>query len=277
MKRATINASLMVLASLALFAQQFEVASVKPSDPAGRGPMMTGDPGRVNLRGMTLNLLIQQAFGVRSFQISAGPGWINSDRYDIVAKVPDNDVDQTLPVDLSKLTDEQRKTWQRRRQAMMQALLADRFQLKIHRETKELPIYVLTAAKGGSKLKDNGDRVDADVRPGMIRMGRGLLSATQIPVSDFILALSQVMGRTIVDRTGLNGRFNIDLKWTPDQGSDGVLGGGPPPPGAAGPPPDTDGPTIFTAIQEQLGLKLDSGKGPVEVIVIDHAGKPTEN
>ena len=120
------------------------------------------------------------------------------------------------------------------------------------------------------------------MKPGMMRMGRGLLSGSQTELAFLIQSLSQIMGRNILNQTGLTGKYDFELKWTPDQSTaNGPLGGGipgPPPPGVSeGPAPDPDGPTIFTALQEQLGLKLDSGKGPVEIIVIDHAAKPKEN
>ncbi|MGA3186936.1 MAG: TIGR03435 family protein [Bryobacteraceae bacterium] len=277
MKIATISASV-TLASFLALAQEFEAVSVKPTGPAGPGRGMRGDPGRMNMTGMTLNFLIQQAYDVRQYQISGGSGWVNSDRYDIVAKLPDNDGNRVLPPDPANFTDDQREAWLRRRQAMLQALLADRFQLKVHRETKELSRFVLTVAKGGPKLKKNDSLVEAsNIGHGMINMDRGFLLGSQIPISDLILALSQIMGRTIVDRTLLNRKYDFELKWTPDQGSAGLSGVGLPPLGADAPPRDPEGPTIFTALQEQLGLKLDSGKGPVEIIVIDHAEKPSAN
>lgn len=276
MNRATIAACLIVFVSPLAVAQEFEAASVRPSAPAGPGRGMRADPGLINMTGVTLNFLLQQAYDVREYQISGGPNWVNSDRYDIVAKLPDSTENQAS-ADFAKFTDDQAKNWLHRRQAMLQALLADRFELKIHRETKELPRYVLTVAKGGPKLKNAGQIEASNVGHGMINMGRGSLWGSQIPVSDLILALSQIMGRTILDQTGLNGKFDFNLKWTPDQSTAGLSGVGLPPPGADAAPLNPEGPSIFTALQEQLGLKLDSGKGPVEVIVIDHAGKPSAN
>jgi uncharacterized protein (TIGR03435 family) len=276
MKTTTIAASLLLFASIPTLAQEFEVASVRPSVPAGSGRGMRADPGRISMSGVTLNFLIQQAYDVREYQISGGISWVNSDRYDVIAKLPDQDGSQAVPTDLASFTDEQIRTWLYRRQAMLQALLTDRFQLKIHRETKELPRYVLTVAKGG--LKHSSAQVEAsNIGHGMINMGRGFLLGSQIPLSDLILALSQITGRTIVDQTGLNGKFDFDLKWAPDQSSAGLPGTGLPPPGVDAPPLNPEAPAILTALQEQLGLKLEAGKGPVEVIVIDRAGKPSEN
>jgi len=306
MNRLAIGAAIAVFGSLLVCAQEFEVASIKPADPNGRGVMMRGGPGQVNFTGVTLRLLIQQAYGVRDFQISGGPAWMNSDRYEIVAKPPADE--PAIPRDPTQATDEQRQTFNKRRQAMLQALLADRFQLKVHRETKEMPTYILTLAKGGAKIKDNGGKTsDPNMRPGMMRMGPGAITAAQTTMPNLIQLLSQLTCRTVVDQTGLTGKYDIDLKYTPDAsamcspfggappplppgagagpgpgGQVAVLSGGPggPGPGGRGPdftPPDPNGPTIFTALQDQLGLKLESGKGPVEIIVIDHAEKPSEN
>jgi uncharacterized protein (TIGR03435 family) len=180
---------------------------------------------------------------------------------------------------------------------MLQSLLEDRFQLKIHRETKELPVYDLAVAKGGPKVKLSEDQ--SPFRPpergaapppppqrggpmprGSMRMGRGDLEATALPLTSLINALSQQLGRTIVDKTGLQGLYDIKLQWTPDALPSGPAGSG----GPAGirgpnepPPPDPAGPTIFTAVQEQLGLRLESSKGPVEIIVIDNVERPAAN
>ena len=286
-------AALAILASFLTFAQEFEVATIKPADPNRFGIMMRNSPGQMNVTGVTLKMLIQQAYNLKDAQIIGASGWITSDRWDITAKAPDSTAEQALPEDFTKLTDAQRKTFQERRMAMMQKLLADRFQLKTHKETREMPIYTLTVAKGGPKLKDNsGKTSDPNMRPGMMRMSPGMLMASQQNMAGLIQLLSQTMGRTVVDQTGLTGKYDFELKFTPDQATGrGLFGDAPPPPGAVQggpgpglppgvtppPPPDPNGPTIFTALQEQLGLKLDSGKGPVEVIVIDHAEKATEN
>ncbi len=279
MERTTVCAGLLAVAFL-LRGQEFEVASIKPSDPNERRIGIQGSPGQARFTGVTLKLLIQQAYNVREFQISGGPGWAGSDRYDILAKMPADEA--PFPTDPEKVTDEQRKTFQERRQAMLQALLAQRFQLKIHRESKELSVYNLSVAKGGAKLKDNGGKTaDPNMRPGMMRISPGMLTGSQQGIPFLVQALSQILGRTILDQTGLTGRYDFELKWTPDQSTGGLFGRGPlgpPPPGIEPPPPpDPNGPNIFTAVQEQLGLKLDSGKGPVEIIVIDSAQKPTED
>src|SRR5215471_3882696 len=173
-------AALAIFVSFLTFAQEFEVATVKPTDPNRFGAMMRNSPGQMNVTGVTLKMLIQQAYNVKEAQIIGASGWITSDRWDITAKAPDPAGEQPLQQDPTKLTDEQRKTFQERRMAMMQKLLADRFQLKTHKETREMPVYTLTAAKGGPKLKDNGGKVsDPNFRPGMMRMSPGMLMASQ--------------------------------------------------------------------------------------------------
>ncbi len=232
--------------------KEFEVASIKPSAPGGRGVRLQMAPGgRLDASNVTVKILIQQAYGVKDFQISGGPGWINSDRYDLVAKA-DSDIgrhEELMP--------------------LMQKLLADRFQLTIHRDTKELPIYALVVGKNGPKLKES-----ASDNPGpQIRMGRGLIDGRGMGLDMLASQLSNPLGRTVLDRTGLKGQYDIKLEWTPEDGPGHGPGDGP----EAAPPPDTTGPSIFTALQEQLGLKLETQKGPVEIIVIDRIEKPTEN
>ena len=287
--------ALILFCSAAAFAQQaaqpqFEVASIKPSDPNDRRMMFRMTPGGgINLHGVTLNALVQQAYDVRDFQISGGPGWISADKYDITAK-PENGSGET-PADPRQLNDEQRKTFQEQTRLRLQALLTDRFQLKIHRETKELPVYALVVAKNGPKLKQNAGE-NSGLGKGMMRMGPGQFVGQQASLAFLVQSLAQMLGRTVLDQTGLKGTYDFELNFAPDQ-SKGVMFAGPgpsdgapapPPPPGAGPgmnkeppPPDSSGPTIFTALQEQLGLKLESQKGPVDIIVIDRVEKPSEN
>jgi bla regulator protein blaR1 len=291
MIRATVT--LVFLSTAGAFAQQaappqFEVASIKPSDPNDRRMMFRMMPGgAVNLHGITLKALVQQAYDLRDFQVSGGPGWIGADKYDITAKA-ENASDETPP-DPRQLSEEQRKTFQEQTRLRLQALLADRFQLKIHRETKELPVYALVVAKNGPKLKENpGD--SPGLGKGMMRMSPGQLVGQQVGMAFLVQSLAQMVSRTVLDQTGLRGIYDFELNFASDQGRGAVFGGGPgdgpppPPPPGAGPglikeppPADPNGPTIFTALQEQLGLKLESHKGPVEIIVIDHVEKPSEN
>ena len=187
---------------------------------------------------------------------------------------------------------------------MLQSLLADRFKLKLRHETKELPAYALVVAKGGPKLqaaKPGSDfkgikGAEGRVQRGKMTFGMGELTIPDEPLSMLARMLSQQLGRPVLDQTGLEGKYDCTLKWTPGQG-EGMIGMGPggggPEPGkgmvgtrepedgspqlGSPPPPDMSGPSIFTAIQEQLGLRLESTKGPVEILVVDHVERPTEN
>lgn len=254
---------------------EFEVASIKPSAPGSRGMFIRPTPGgRVSITNMTLKELIVIAWSVQSFEISGGPAWLDSARYDIAAKAENSFKDGEL-------------------RTMLQALLADRFQLAIHRETKELPIYALTLARKDGKLgpglaepKEGGC---AQIEPGKpppplspgapppcggFTMQPRALKASGALVAQMAAPLSRFLGRRVVDKTGLTARFDIGFEWTPD---DIQLAQMQLPPDAPKPQFDPNGPSIFTAIQEQLGLKLESQKGPVETIVIDHVEKPSEN
>jgi bla regulator protein blaR1 len=266
-----------------LFAQSapqtltFEVASVKPSaqncGPGGPCPtMIRREPGGgLRVQGMPLKMLISFAYDVRDFQISAGPAWINTDRFDISAKGNSQDEVDT-EVDPAKLTGEQRKTGLERERERLRNLLADRFQLVVRHETKEQQVYALVVAKGGPKFHESKEGKD------MIRMGRGMLSAQGVEPAMFASTLSQQLGRPVIDKTGLTGKYDIDLKWTPDPGQGPATPFGPPPPGAQlPPPPDPNGPSLFTALTEQLGLRLEAEKGPAELLVIDRVEKPSEN
>jgi uncharacterized protein (TIGR03435 family) len=155
---------------------------------------------------------------------------------------------------------------------MVQKLLADRFQLKFHRDKKELSAYVLSVAKGGPKLKTSEG--DPKGLPGLFFRGLGVLTVTNATMADFShLMQSAVLDRPVVDQTGLNGKYDFLLKWTPDQSQFGGMGIKVPPPSDAADAP----PPLFTAIQEQIGLKLDAGKAAVEVLALDHIEQPSAN
>jgi uncharacterized protein (TIGR03435 family) len=252
---------------------EFEVASIKPSAPDARGTFIrTSAGGRVNVTNFTLKELIVFAYRVQPFQISGGPAWLATVHWDVSAKPENSPKQGEVPL-------------------MLQSLLAERFQLTLHRETKELPIYALVLAKKDGKLgpnlvesKEGGctvpDRNNPPPPPapgkpptvfcGQQMMGRGTLRASSIPMENLIPMLARLLGRTIIDKTGLAGKYDINVEWTPDEGQFG-----PAPPDA--PKSDVTGPSIFTALQEQLGLKLESQKGPVEILVVDRAEKPSEN
>lgn len=272
--------ALCLLATAVALAQDpappFEVlASIKPAAPGQRARMMRPTPGgRLNINNMTLKDLIQFAFRVQPFQISGGPAWLDSENYDIVAKADHDPGQDQLPL-------------------MLQSLLADRFALKIHREMKDMPVYALVLAKSAGKetpgltdAKEGGCAVrdpTAPIQPptpgkpptlycGNMMMGINQLYAQAIPLGNIVPMLSRMLGRTVIDKTGVTGKFDIHLEWTPDPSQLQFL-----PPDAPKPNFDPSGPSIFTALQEQLGLKLESQKGPVEILIIDHAERPSEN
>jgi uncharacterized protein (TIGR03435 family) len=159
----------------------------------------------------------------------------------------------------------------------LRALLAERFQLTLHRETKEQSVYALVVAKGGPKLQQGQAKEATGPRGPMMRMGRGELSGQGVELEMLTRTLSSQLGRTVIDRTGLKGNFDFKLTWTPDPGQSAGPPGGLPAGADAPPPPDPNGPSVFTALQEQLGLRLESQKGPVEMLVIDRVEKPSEN
>ena len=295
----------------------FEVASVKPNKSGQGFVQLGGGGGQYTITNAPLRLIIRNAYRLQDFQIVGGPPWLNSDRFDIVAKSePTATPDQT--------------------QAMVKALLADRFKLKVHTESRDLPLYALVPAKSDGKLGPQIKPAAVDCAalaaarrggppppgvggpggpagpggtvgfgpggpggpgvqgapppPGGPGAGRGpggppgpcaamigpgnIMSSGQ-PITQLATMLSNFVNRTVLDRTGLTGTFDLTLSWTPEQLPQGR---GEPPPGAPPLPPiDPNGPSIFTAVQEQLGLKLDSQRGPVDVLVIDSVEQPTED
>ncbi len=256
---------------------EFEVASIKPSAPGGRGMFIRNSPGgRINVTNMTLKELIVVAYRIQPFQISGGPSWFDSARYDISAKAETAPKEGELPL-------------------LLQSLLADRFQLVVERGTKELPIYALVMARkdgkfgpGLTEAKEGGctpfdpakpppppqPGQPPELRCGNMMMQPRALHAVSIPIANLIPMLSRFLGRSIVDKTGLTGKYDINLEWTPDETQLAQLQL---PPDVKLPPFDPNGPSIFTAVQEQLGLKLESQKGPVEIFVVTRAEKPSEN
>ena len=265
-------------------APTFDVASVKPNKSGEGGTRIMFQPGgRFVATHIDLKSLIRLAYDVQDFQISGGPSWINSDKYDIEARGAAPDMGA-----MRDMTEEQRKAANDLRKQMIRALLADRFKLTIRKESKDAPIYALVVAKGGPKIKELPPEVKTPgedpkempdkpdpKRPmrGGMRMGRGEINSMGIKLSFLADNLSGQVGRKVIDQTGLKGDYTFELKWTPDESQGQGFKG----PGDGPPPPDANGPSIFTALQEQLGLKLESQKGPVDLLVIDHAEKASEN
>jgi uncharacterized protein (TIGR03435 family) len=278
---AIIATAVMPLASQTPPAQKpaFEVASVKANVSGDKGVLSRAEPGgRTTIKNATLKLVMEVAYSVHDFQIFGGPSWITTDRWDIEAKAEEGSIPPELPSP-SPTTPNHPLT------LMLQSLIEDRFQLKIHREIKEMPVYALMIAKTGQKMKLSADQdlVGFPALPqggtpprGMIRLnaGRGDLEGNGVPLSTLAQVLSAQLGRSVIDKTDVKGLYDFKLEWAPDPGQ------GLSPPGVLGPPStsaDISGPSIFTALQEQLGLRLDSAKGPVEVLVIDSVQKPSEN
>jgi uncharacterized protein (TIGR03435 family) len=250
----------------------FDVASIKPGDPSSGRVMIGPAPGGgLRMVNVTLKQMIAFAYDVRDFQISGGPSWLTSERFEIVGK-PEQSSQET---DFAKMADSQRRAAMDRNRLMLRSLLEERFQLKLHKETKELPVYALVVAKDGPKMKaaEGGEGT-----PQNFRMGPGRLNATRGNMQMLSNSLANLTGRPVLDETGLKGFYDFELEWAPEPGQ-GPFGGPGPNPGGQGAPAagDPSGPSIYTAIQQTLGLKLESKKGPVQTVVIDKAEKPTEN
>ena len=233
----------------------FEVATIKPSKPDQPGKLFGVRGDRIKTINTTLSDLITFAYGVHAKQIVGGPDWLGSEKFDI-----DGQPDTPGAPNSQQL------------RTMFQKLLAERFQLKFHRDTKELSAYVLSAAKSGPKMTKSD--ADPNALPALFFRGLGVLTVQNATMDDFAhLMQSAVLDRPVVDQTGLPGKWNFLLKWTPDESQFGGMGMKVPPPSDAidAPPP------LFTAIQEQIGLKLDAGKAQVGVLVLDHVEKPSAN
>jgi uncharacterized protein (TIGR03435 family) len=222
----------------------FEVASIRPVDRTGQpghGSMAQSGP-RATFTGYTLNGLIMYAYDVRGYQVSGGPGWMGSDTYTIVAKT-----EGAATPGITEL------------RKMLQSLLAERFELKLHSETKEMRVYLMEPARTGLKLTaSKAPRTTMSMGPGHLTMGK----ATPAQMAAL---LSSVLNRPVLDRTGAGGEFDFVLE-SPDIMTGRMQSG-----------EDVSGPSIFTAVEEQLGLKLESSKGPIETLIVDHVVKPAEN
>ena len=240
---------------------EFAVASIKPSTAQGDPVYGTGN-GRGYGENVTLKMLIGLAWQVQQFQIIGGPGWADSDRFEVEGKAEDSRADYA------------------QLRLMVQSLLADRFKLRLHRETRQSSVYALVVAKGGPKIKLSPDQTSPDVvgaptspqdgpNRGGILMGPGMLAANAVALSQFAKVIAPELDRFVIDRTNLAGRFDLRLRWSPESPSD--------PERAVIPADPSEALSIFTAVQEQLGLKFEPAKGPVEFLVIDTAEKPSAN
>jgi uncharacterized protein (TIGR03435 family) len=246
---------------------QFEVASVKPNKSGSQNSNMELHPGgRITGTNVALGGLLRTVFNLQPHQLVNAPDWIDTDRFDIEAKA-DREYSAREDAPAPELL------------AMLRNLFADRFKLVVHREQREMPAYVLVNAKTDGTLGPQMRRSDIDCEaeaarafaakrggapPGQkpivrcrISTSAGRIVGTGTTITELMRRLSASLGRAVVDRTGLSGSFDLELQWSPDQTA------------------DTPGPSLFTAIQEQLGLKLESQRAPVEVLVIDSISQPT--
>jgi uncharacterized protein (TIGR03435 family) len=255
-------------------AQTFEVASIKPSDPAKRNIMIRFSPN-FTAEGVTARALLDESYEVHDFQIEGLPKWAESDRYDISAKVDSADEGQFPP---GKMSDEQFDAMAKVNRARIRALLADRFQLKLHNVTKEMPVYELVVTKNGPKLQETKNQEPGHRRGLMMRPGE--LTGADANMQFLARVISQETSRVVIDKTRLTGRYDFTLHYTPERrmGAPPSADGGPgPSPEMKVPDSDTNGPPLVTALQEQLGLKLQPAKGPVDTLVVDHIEKPSPN
>jgi uncharacterized protein (TIGR03435 family) len=239
-------------------ALNFEVATIKPN-ASDNGGSSGFDRDRFRANDIAVKGLLRfEAFMVADARIVGGPKWLNSARFDIDAKL-----DAAEASKLNSLALNEKKMMQ---EALIQRLLADRFQLKMHWEEREQPIYALVVAKGGAKLKPAADTKDGS----KYSLSYGKFDGKDLTVAQMADLLTQgapELGRVVVDRTGISGAVDLDLKWASDTGASN----------ADASSPAASGPSLFTAIQEQLGLKLEPSKGPVKVLVIDQLEMPSDN
>lgn len=235
----------------------FEVATIKPSKPGRPGKAFLVRGRRFSTLNTTLDNMLTFAYGIQQKQIVGGPDWMKTDKYDVLAE----------PAGEGQPNDHQWKI-------MVQKLLANRFQLKFHKEKQELSVYAITVGKHGPKLaKSQGD---PNGLPGLFFSGiqPAVLNVRNANMADFAGVMqSAVLDRPVVDQTGLAGKYDFTLKWTSDESQFGGMGVRVPPPANNGDAP----PGLFTAIEEQLGLRLKPTRAPAEVLVIDHVEKPSPN
>ncbi len=244
---------------------KFDAVAIKPAAPSADGRIMVGirggpgtpNPGQMDFWNISLAELIQNAWNVKGFQVS-GPDWLQSERFDIQAKVP------------SGATKEQGRM-------MLQNMLADRFKLVLHSSTKDASIYALVIAKGGSKLKEaeTGPNAAPPKRAMMVdRTGLMKMDLKGASMGAIVDMLGLQLDRPVIDMTGLTGSYDLLMEFAPDPAIMAMKTGGIGPP----PSPDSNAPTIFTALTDEAGLKLEARKGPVETVIVDSMEKmPTGN
>ncbi len=230
---------------------EFAAASIKPSDPSKQGRVLTIRGSECITVNTPLSFLVTFAYGIHARQLVNEPAWMDSDKWDLDAKLSDQGMPNTQQL-----------------KVMIQKLMADRFQLVFHRDKRELSVYALIPGKGAPKLTKSAG--DPNGLPGLGFRALGDMAVINATMADFAGTMqATVLDRPVVDQTNLQGRWDFNLKWTPDEFQFGGMGMTPPAPSDTAKDPD-----LFTAIQEQLGLKLDATKAQVEVFVVDKAAKP---
>jgi len=233
----------------------FEVATIKPSNPNQPGKLFTVKGRQVITINTTLSDLITFAYDLHARQITGGPDWTEKEKYDITGQPEAQGTPSMVQL-----------------RGMVRQLLTDRFKLAFHREPRELSVYAIVVGPNGHKLTKND--ANPNGLPGMLFRGLGVLPVSNATIAEFAGVMqSAVLDRPVVDKTGLPGRYDFTIRWTPDESQFSGLG-------VQVPPPSNDPnapPGLFTAMQEQLGLKLDATRAPVEVVVIDRVEKPSEN
>jgi uncharacterized protein (TIGR03435 family) len=235
--------AILTLLAAALLAQTpgFEVASIRPTGPDERcGTIEPLPGGGLRVCGLALKTIVTWAYDVQDYQVVGGPSWTEKDSWDILAKPPADNA-QAAPMEYEKMTGPQQAAYMRLIRSRLQSLLAVRFHLALRREMREQTAYALTIAKGGPKMREAAG--------GMIRRGRGEIVSRGANMESLVR-------RPVTNETGLAGNYEFALQWTPDN------------------TPDASGPSIFTAIEEQLGLRLEARKAPVETLVIEKAERP---
>jgi uncharacterized protein (TIGR03435 family) len=228
-------------------ATTFDVVSVKPSNPKDLTTQWRSGKDSFTMTGASLKLIIRYAYDLQDFQIDSAPAWINSARFDIIAKM---DAPSAQPSSNPAEKDAEQKLLEIR----LQSVLADRFQLRVHKGAKEMPAYGLVVAKGGPKLTPSTKNKGYSTGPGQ-------LTCSSTSMDNLASILSTMENRIVLDQTKLTGDYAFTLKWAPDDITN----------------PNTDLPGLFTAIQEQLGLKLIPTKAPVPTLIIDHVEAPSSN
>lgn len=261
--RIALLSTLGLTAALCQVSETFDVASIKltANDGSG-GTYYSPQPGGgVKISGATLKSLMQYAYDIRDFQLSGTSGWMNTERFDIIAK--GNGVGPGAQ-DYMNMTDAQRANLFKVIRTRLQALLKERFQLTVHEETKELPMYALVVAKGGVRMKST----DPEAKTGTSVVSQRKFEAKRATTDDIARGLAGQLGRPVQNETGLTGFYDFKMEWTPEPS---------PTSGPSDGASDPIGPSLFSALQEQLGLKLEARKGPMMVIAVEKAEKPSEN